>query len=360
MGIRKCSPIDKKVVLYKQSSKRSNSRKTKTFLVKGLEKINQGSEYPGFSRWLCSSFSKETFSIKDSFPIGNKPRTTKTYGQGIEGNVKEAGAISQTSSRVKKGRVLKKFVLCKKEQWGEKASNKSETSKCVYTIQSLQNGRTAKSEIFVTGGRLYVQARSKGCILLRSFTENLEEIRSVPLVRKLILISVPMVWLGSCPTNFHKIIKNPNWNFASHKYKNDNLLGRHASNGPLHRGDKHVPQHSNLLVTISGFCNQLEKVCFDTSAGDRIFEAKNQLSQPRNISHRRENTESKNKTEPEPETSILELTRVIGLLTSTVQAVLPARLQCRYLQLQQISSLKESLSNQQKIVLDHQSKIELL
>ena len=55
-----------------------------------------------------------------------------------------------------------------------------------------------------------MQGRSKECILLRSFTENLEEIRSVSLVRKLIRISVPTFWLGSCPTNFHKIIKNPN------------------------------------------------------------------------------------------------------------------------------------------------------
>ena len=49
-----------------------------------------------------------------------------------------------------------------------------------------------------------------------------------------------------------------------------------------------------------------------------------------------------------------------GLLTSTIQAVLPARLQCWYLQLQQISSLKESHSYQQKIVLNYQSKTELL
>ena len=104
-----------------------------------------------------------------------------------------------------------------------------------------------------------------------------------------------MFWLGSCPTNFHIITENPNCNFASNKYKNGYLLGRHASNGPLHRRDKHVSRHSNFLFTTSGFCNQLEKVCFDTSAGDRIFGAKNQLSQPRNISHRRENTESKNK-----------------------------------------------------------------
>ena len=50
-----------------------------------------------------------------------------------------------------------------------------------------------------------------------------------------------------------------------------------------------------VIFLLQHLCNQLEKVCFDTSAGDRIFGAKNQLSQPRNISHRRENTESKNK-----------------------------------------------------------------
>ena len=104
-----------------------------------------------------------------------------------------------------------------------------------------------------------------------------------------------MFWFRSCPTNFRKIIKNPNCNFASHKYKNDYLLGRHASNGSLYRGDKHVSRHIYLLVATSRFCNQLEKVWFDTSAGNRIFGTKNQLSQPGNISHRRENTKSKNK-----------------------------------------------------------------
>ena len=43
MRIRKCLSIDKKIVLLKQSSKRFNSRKAKTFL-KDLEKINQGRE----------------------------------------------------------------------------------------------------------------------------------------------------------------------------------------------------------------------------------------------------------------------------------------------------------------------------
>ena len=44
---------------------------------------------------------------------------------------------------------------------------------------------------------------------------------------------------------------------------------------------------------------------------------------------------------------------------STIQAVLPARLNCRFLQMQQISSLSENLSYLDKIVLNENSKIEL-
>ena len=56
-----------------------------------------------------------------------------------------------------------------------------------------------------------------------------------------------------------------------------------------------------------------------------------------------------------PQTSILELARLTGLLTSTIQAVLPARLNCRFPQIQQISSLLENLSYLDKI----KSKTEL-
>ena len=62
---------------------------------------------------------------------------------------------------------------------------------------------------------------------------------------------------------------------------------------------------------------------------------------------------------PQTSTSILEFTRLIGLLTSTIQAVLPARLNYRFLQMQQTSSLSENLSYLDKIVLSKNSKIEL-
>ena len=46
-------------------------------------------------------------------------------------------------------------------------------------------------------------------------------------------------------------------------------------------------------------------------------------------------------------------------MTPTIKAVLPARLNCRFLQIKQISSLSEKLSYLEKIVLNENSKIEL-
>ena len=60
-----------------------------------------------------------------------------------------------------------------------------------------------------------------------------------------------------------------------------------------------------------------------------------------------------------PQASILELTRLIGVLTLTIQAVLPVTLNRRFLQIQQISSLLENLSYLDKIVLNENSKSEL-
>ena len=118
--IRKCSPTEKKVVLLKQSSKCSNSRKTKTFL-KGLEEINQGSEYPRFSRWLCNTFSKETFSIKDFFPVGKKREQQKLIETEVKGMLKK-GAIRQASTY---GEFLSNlFPVKNKDGWGRRGGQR--------------------------------------------------------------------------------------------------------------------------------------------------------------------------------------------------------------------------------------------
>ena len=128
-------------------------------------------------------FQRKPFQSRTPFQWATSREQQKLMDKKVKEMLKK-GAIRQASTV--KGGFLSNLFLILKNNGGTKASNKPETSKCVYTIQSLQNRKIAKSEIFIIRGRLYVQARSKRCILLRSFTENLEEIRLAPLVRKLI------------------------------------------------------------------------------------------------------------------------------------------------------------------------------
>ena len=58
------------------------------------------------------------------------------------------------------------------------------------------------------------------------------------------------------------------------------------------------------------------------------------------------------------QSSILELTKLIGLLSLTIQVVLPARLNFRFLKMHQTSSLTEELSYLDESVLNDTSKIE--
>ena len=217
---------------------------------------------------------------------------------------------------------------------GAKASNKSETSKCVYTIQSIQNGRNARSEIFITRGRLYVQPRSKGSILLRSFTEK---------SRGNALYEFLWLCFGLGPASrISTIIKNP---IAILRRINIRMI--------IYLDDMPLMDHSIEEI----------KMCRDTviflllHLGFVINWKKSVLTPVQEIEFLGLKINSVNL---EISLTELELTRVIGLLTSTIQAILPARLQCRYLQLRQISYLKEKHSYQQKIVLNHQSKTELL
>ena len=57
--------------------------------------------------------------------------------------------------------------------------------------------------------------------------------------------------------------------------------------------------------------------------------------------------------------SILELTNLMGLLSSTIQAVLPGKINLRYLQQQQTQAIKTRGSYSKKVILTRNSKEEL-
>ena len=60
------------------------------------------------------------------------------------------------------------------------------------------------------------------------------------------------------------------------------------------------------------------------------------------------------------ETTVLELTKVLGQLKSTILAILPAKLHCRFLQQQQIQVLKKNGSYESRVLLNKESQLELL
>ena len=55
--------------------------------------------------------------------------------------------------------------------------------------------------------------------------------------------------------------------------------------------------------------------------------------------------------------TVLQLTQLVGLQSSTIQVVLPAQIQFRYLQFQQVSALKTGMPYKEKTVLNNQTLI---
>ena len=60
-----------------------------------------------------------------------------------------------------------------------------------------------------------------------------------------------------------------------------------------------------------------------------------------------------------PETTVSELTKVLGHLASKILAVIPAKLHCRFLQQQQIQALKTNDCYKNQVLLDRESQLKL-
>ena len=192
--------------------------------------------------------------------------------------------------------------------------------------------------------------------------EKVKAIYSLPLVRKLARVPLPLLWFGTSTTNICKIVTNANDNLTQDKNQNYNLLSRRAIDWSHFRRDTHEPRHSNLPSETSGICHKLDKVCMtpvqeieflDLITNSVTLELSLKKTKILKVVSECQNLLNN------PQTSILELTSLIGLLTSIIQAVLPARLNWHFLQMQQMSSLFENLSYLDKIVLNENSKIEL-
>ena len=61
-------------------------------------------------------------------------------------------------------------------------------------------------------------------LFFSSLGKSFKAICSLPLVRKLLRVPLPLLWFGTSTTNIYKIAKNANDSFTENKYQNINLL----------------------------------------------------------------------------------------------------------------------------------------
>ena len=83
-------------------------------------------------------------------------------------------------------------------------------------------------------------------------------IRSLPLIRKLVWVPLPLLWFGTSIMNIHKIVKSTNDNLMQGKRQNYNVLKRHVTDWPLFRTDIYEPKLSNLPTATYRICHKLE------------------------------------------------------------------------------------------------------
>ena len=128
MGIKKYSPIDKKVVLHKQSSKRSNSRKTKHF-SKAWKKLTSDKSILDLVEGYVIPFQRKPFQSNTLFQLATSPEQQKLMYKEVKEIFKKSTVRQANTVKVD---VLSNFFLLKKNgrgrEGGGEVSNKSETS----------------------------------------------------------------------------------------------------------------------------------------------------------------------------------------------------------------------------------------
>ena len=180
--------------------------------------------------------------------------------------------------------------------------------------------------------------------------------------RQFIRIPLLMFWPGSSPFDFHKTSEGPSCLIKDDQRKNNNIFGRHASNGPNTERNFATKGGIDFSVTKFRFCDKYKKAATNTSEGNRVFGVSDKVSK-HDVSLTQEKVlDIQNKYMQlivSPKTTIMELTKLLEKLSFTAQAVLPGRIQCRYLQQQKIQAVRETNSCQIEIKLSQHSLAEL-
>ena len=203
-------------------------------------------------------------------------------------------------------------------------------------MEVFQNGRFALLEISSGGKIISLQGRSERCLFISTTLLDLTKVCEISLVEKSLRVSLPLFWIKAYFQDVFKTIKGTNSSIATVEHSSSHICRRYFLMGRrleeiLMSRDKLIFQHLDFVINLKKSVlkpsEQIELLGLniDTHAmALAVTEEKMEkviLKSLNLLSH--------------PETTVLEIIKLIGLVSSYVQAILPPCLHLRYFQQRQ-------------------------
>ena len=154
-----------------------------------------------------------------------------------------------------------------------------------------------------------------------------------------LLVLLPLLWPGSCTTNIHEIVERASSSIEKVEFADYNLYRRHVNNLLNQKGGGVNQGHSHLPFATFRVCSQFKEICASTMSGNRISGPYSKFCESDSLTSLKKGAEGPGGVHKDVHknwTSILELTKLLGLLSSSIQAVVPGLLQILHLQQFQI------------------------
>ena len=301
------------------------------YFIAAWEKITQDQEILSIVKGYEIPFVSLPFPEKTPNLIKNVKRTIFIGGTGSFGNVGERiYPKSSTHTRA----ISEQPLPCRKKDGGNRpVINLKNLNKFIpYEHFKIESLHCLKFLL-----EFAIQNRSQGGIFFSSPKQKFSKVCQISMVRQPIPISLPMFWTRASSKNFYKIIKSSNDPLETGQHLNHYLPRRYLANGeeilvardPLIFLLQHLGFVINLKKSFPHPVKQIEFLGLETEKMTLTPSEKKlkHVSQQRQVIF------------TQPKTSVLNLKKVIGLLSSTVQVILPTPIQFRYLQQEQILAL---------------------
>ena len=195
------------------------------------------------------------------------------------------------------------------------------SSQQVYSIQAFENGRFALLEIPSEEKRFSLQDRSERCLFLSSIVHELKKVCETYLFGKSLQVSLSLFWIRACSKDIFKTIKGTNSSTEAAEHSSSDISRRHFSHGK-NRGNFNESRHIDFSASTSGFWHKSEKISSEIITTSVVLFGLKIDTRTMTLAL----TEEKIKKAilkwqnllSHPQTTVLELTKLIGLMSSTV------------------------------------------